>query len=948
MIRTINENEFKIKLENTYPYYLYCIRWPSQPLHVKVGYGNKYRPCSSSYSTPFGSDGKIKIWLPEQDIDKTSMYTIEQQLHSFLLEEKRCIRGNKSGREVYKIELDTICSYIDEFITRTQSRNSYNTFQTTISNYKKNFKPKAEDYTVFAYNLLSNVNNIKCVFCNRCCSSQIYECLCLCNNEKTEIYVGSTCFKKLNRTYLKESTVTSSNYKLNKIINPQFENELDEQKPILVITDIDKDDVVDCYIQRVETNGRKEKSYIEKKYMTHIESYLMNNICHYIFNNGVNKTFKKIIDNKFITDYKLTGILNIITIYGLLSNSKYIILGKLNTIHNSFEIEFNHPTLNSTCITSYFYEYRNTYIFNYTESSTVNLSELTTNTNMINRERLLTDEQVSSMESTLPYISGFPGTGKSRICKHIIENNRDKNILIITPTYSTRQSLVGEFESKFTNILPVVIASIYDKKLIIDKFKPDIILVDEYGMIDIIGWYKIMNICDTFNRPSLKVFGDPYQLPSIDFQAESHSIIKQMYMISNKLTINFRSTDCPEQYNYLIENKVKLNIFDIKNKFEVVSYNKETILSLDDYNILAGTKKTVNKINQIFYNNRKIDCIYCPSSTIENQIHLTNKEDITYVFCDRCIHNYEFIFTSNINCIRYKLNNEVELPSRFIIPNDDRDPRYIYRYKIFKKENRFEPYCYYSKNREKIFYNGERVNIALGQDLNDKKYYVVSTIGQPNKKVVVFDIESLFKKCINLPYAQTVHKSQGQTLTKVAIIMDKNNIMSSLLYTAFTRAKQLRTIKIIFKNDIQVSITKNTFDDIYNDLIKCEICNSNCILNTTSSEATHPKRKYWGCSSGRCGGSVVQWFDNETKDDDLPFEKLEVDFHIEKQVEHLFIRLKEDKDPNMYKSFFRNIIKIQETYIGSKQWIISLKSSDKIQKLIEHSIQFGSDNQYEN
>ena len=125
MIRTINENEFKIKLENTYPYYLYCIRWPSQPLHVKVGYGNKYRPCSSSYSTPFGSDGKIKIWLPEQDIDKTSMYAIEQQLHSFLLEEKRCIRGNKAGREVYKIELDTICSYIDEFISRTQSQNFY-------------------------------------------------------------------------------------------------------------------------------------------------------------------------------------------------------------------------------------------------------------------------------------------------------------------------------------------------------------------------------------------------------------------------------------------------------------------------------------------------------------------------------------------------------------------------------------------------------------------------------------------------------------------------------------------------------------------------------------------------------------------------------------------------------------------------------------------------------
>lgn len=931
----INENEFKIKVENSYPYYLYCIRWSSQPRYVKVGYGNKYRLCSSSYSTPFGSDGQVKIWIPKQDIDKTSMHSIEQQLHLFLIETKRCTRGNKGGREVYKIEFAMICFYIEEFI-ENQMTMQYEKFETTISNYKKNFKPKAEDYIVFAYNLLSNVNNINCIFCNRRCSNHIYECLCLCDNEKTEIYVGSTCFKKLNHTYIKTSTVTVSNYKLNKIINPQFENEQEEQKqlPILISSLIDKDDVIDCYIKRIENNGSKEKSYIEKTHMNHIEAYLMNNICHYIFINNYDKTFKITIDNKFIEQYNLTDILNIFTIYGLLYNSKskYIILYPLNLELQKFEIDFNHPKVNSTYITNYFSEYRNDHIFNYIETT--------------DEVQKLTLEQVKSLESTIPYISGFPGTGKSRICKYIVEKNRDKKILIITPTYSTRQSLAGEFESgEYNNILPVVIASIYDKKLIIDKFNPDIILVDEYGMIDIIGWYKIMNICDTFNRPILKIFGDPYQLPPIDFVDETRPIIKQMYTISNKLTFNFRSINCPDQYNYLIENKAQYNINDIKSMFEVVPYNKETILSLRSYILLAGRNTSVNKINQIVYDSIKVDCIYCPTEPTRNQIHLTNKYNITYIFCDKCINKYEFIITSNINCTKSKKKNEILLPHGKMHSQ--------YQYKIYPKEpnNRGDLYSYYSENREKIFYNGEMIKIKLGTKHFNKKYYDITTRTITGiKTVVVFDIESLFKKCINLPYAQTIHKSQGQTIEKVAIIMDSTNIMSSLLYTAFTRARDLKSIKILFPDNIQVSITRNDFDDIINESIKCTNCNSICKLKITSFNSSYPNRNYWGCLYSKiCGGGIVKWLEDESEskvenDIDLQLKTLKIDFDIEEQIDKLVIKLKEGKK-NVYQKFFkdRNI----KGYLGRK-WIVSLNSSLIINELIEHSILFGGDNQYEN
>ena len=924
MIYNINQNEFKSKLENSYPYFLYCIKWPSQPKDVKIGYGNKYRPSSSSYSTPFGSDGQITIWIPEEDIDKTEMYSIEKRLHFFLLKQKECKRGKNGGREVYKLDYIIAQNYIEEFI-ENQTELQYKKFETTISNYKKNFKPNSEDYTVFAYNLLYNVNNIKCIFCNRACSNQIYECLCLCDNEKTEIYVGSTCFKKLNHTYLKNSTVTASNYKLNKIINPQFEKQIEEEQKQYALnsSDINKDNVVDCYIQRIENNGRKEKSYIEKTHMNHIESYLMNNICHYIFNHNHNKTFNITIDNKFIEQYKLTNILNIITIYGLLCNSKYIILGPLDLDNNQFKIEFNHHQLNSRYITTYFSEYRNAYEFNY----------IKTNDQVQN----LTVEQVNSLESPIPYISGFPGTGKSRICKYIVEQNRDKKILIITPTYSTRQSLVEDFESDYDNILPVVIASIYDKKLIINEFNPDIILVDEYGMIDIIGWYKIMNICNTFNKPTLKVFGDPYQLPPIDFETESQYIIKQMYKLSNKLTINFRSTSCPEQYNYLIENKCQYNIIDIQCKFETVPYNNDNVLSLldDNYILLTGTNKSVNKINQINYNRLKTDCISCPTTETKNQIHLTNKDDITYTFCDKCIHRYNFIMTSNINCIKFEQNDKIELPNDM---EAKMHPQY--EYKIFPKDNsREKSYCYYSENREKIFYNGEIVQIKLGKKQFYRKYYIVTTklaYGTQPKRVIVFDIETLFKNCINLPYARTVHKSQGQTIHKVAIIMDKSNIMSSSIYTAFTRAQKLESVKIMFPyTDIQVIINRNKIDDedniILNDSIKCPNCNLSCQQKTS-----YNNRKYWGCPNSKIcsGGNAVMWINDNIQTEE-EFGILKRDFDIENEDNKLVFKLKEGIDILNYRSFFKNELGVNTEPYGSRTWVIRFNLLEKKQKLID-------------
>jgi hypothetical protein len=932
----MEEIEFDIRLENEYPYLLYCIWWKTQPNYVKVGYGNKYRPCSSSYSTPFASDGNIKIWVPSINIDKQSMFSIEQQLHLFLKDTKKCKIEKDGGKEMYKLKHNIACSFIDEFLLNKQ----YQSFETTISQYKKKFKNKPKDYTVFASNLLFNVKAIKCLFCDRNCSKQIHECLCLCNGEQVEIYVGSTCFKKLNRTYLKQSTITSSNYLLNKISNPQFQEELEEEKQIQIINKVKKEDVIDCYIHSIELNYRPQKSYIREEDVSQIKGYLIHNICNYIFNDR-KMTFTKIIDNKFIKTYNLTDIFDITTIYGLISNTKYIILGQLDTINNEFEIQFNHTKLNSIYILNYFNDYKNKNIFNY---------DLTTNLEEAVR---LTNEQIVSLESDIPYISGFPGTGKSRICKYIIENNQDKNILIITPTYSTRESLIRDFpESK--KIMAVVIASINDKKLIIKLFNPDIILIDEYGMIDIVGWYKIMNICNSFNKPKLKVFGDPYQLPPIEFQTESQLIIKQIFNISNKLTINFRS-NCPEQYNYLTENKSEFNIIDIISKFDVAPYDSSTILSLFDreFNILTSTNDTVNEVNNIKYlfeSNK--ECESCIQT-----VTLINSKNIGYKFCDSCIDKYEFVITSNINCSKSIYNTlEILLPKRYNLYKmlkRKADPNSKHEEKEEKEE-----YLYYSKDREKVFYNGELIKIKIGKgSIESKKYYDVTTSinGLIIKRVVVFNIESLFKNKINLPYAQTIHKSQGQTINKVVIIIDKNNITSSSLYTAFTRAKKLGEVKIMFKNTVanQLNISKNDFDRIIinhteetkneniqiNENIKCTFCNRNCKLKTT---ITTPIRKYWGCYNKSCGGGPVKWF-NDIQND-IQLQNLTEDFDYKKINNQIEFRLKDSNKRRIYKRFFEEN-RIRET--NKNCWFINTDSNDIIISLTEHLEKFGGNNKFD-
>ena len=73
-----------------------------------------------------------------------------------------------------------------------------------------------------------------------------------------------------------------------------------------------------------------------------------------------------------------------------------------------------------------------------------------------------------------------------------------------------------------------------------------------------------------------------------------------------------------------------------------------------------------------------------------------------------------------------------------------------------------------------------------------------------------FDINKFVKFMpLTLAYAITVHKSQGSTLDYIEIDGSKNNFAPGQFYTAISRAKTLKNIKLVNLNDNALIINQD-------------------------------------------------------------------------------------------------------------------------------------------
>lgn len=496
LLSSINDEEFG-EIGRTQPsmYILYFIKWETQPGYIKVGYGNLQRPKSSAYSTPFGSDGVVTVYIPEKLYSKSQTFDIEQQLHSFLKETKRIPNRENGvgGKEVYRMCPEQASFYIEEFI-RTNRYKYYQTYTSTISNYKSLCKINPKQYSIIESIELNDVKH-KCELCNRDCTSKIYKCKILNredDDDTIDIFVGTTCMQKfysnislkniLNNEFHKKNYFSPLDI-INQCINKSYKNK--------VVNNIkygeEKDGEIPVYFNAMEHQYCKSEH----------QRMILLAICNYIF--SIKQTFKVEIDNSFISEYNLND--NIYTIYGLLKDIAYFQLGDiLDNGELFFSLEFVHPDYNINKVKNNLQNLNNKKCL---RTCIENLQKRQCEFSS-NFHKVVDETQKRCLFSTNPFITGPPGTGKSQIITHAIQHNPCEEFLIITPTYSTLNGLYNRF-SKYPNVHAMVIQSIHPPYQNLD-FVPTVIFIDEYGMFSIFDWVKVIKLCNQFeNQPIIKI-----------------------------------------------------------------------------------------------------------------------------------------------------------------------------------------------------------------------------------------------------------------------------------------------------------------------------------------------------------------------------------------------------------------------------------------------------------
>ena len=419
----------------------------------------------------------------------------------------------------------------------------------------------------------------------------------------------------------------------------------------------------------------------------------------------------------------------------------------------------------------------------------------------------LTEEQINaiikSINNKINIILGFPGTGKSTIVKCIlfildniqsIDNKQEldeeeyecegegiayikkskypiyKNISILGPTglsYIGLASKCGNSFQKYNklisgtchrviyNIFPKIKCILENSTLDIDEnligIKPDLLIIDEFSMIDSFMFNDILEWCKYFDC-RLILLGDENQLPSIGPGIVLDCLIKSKIFSEIKLT------------------EIKRNSGVLMNNIKKMSVEKLKIQDfIDDSFIFLDIDDFIKDDELDFYNISQLISKY--NFTKDNSKFLSYFKNTKYT-CN--IINLNNIIQSLFNPDGINFPSKSKFDNKFIFKQGDI---------IIRIENDY-------KNGD-IRANGEHAIILYKTGFNTVAIKYIE-----DDKIVSMDMEILYAEFI-LAYALTVHKSQGSQYDYVIIFIDKDqNIWDKkALYTAISRAK-LRCIII--------------------------------------------------------------------------------------------------------------------------------------------------------
>ena len=554
----------------------------------------------------------------------------------------------------------------------------------------------------------------------------------------------------------------------------------------------------------------------------------------------INEAFNLITQNgdTFTTQQKLYDTINFIVKNSFFNVkiSKFMIMPRLNS-SKFIVIEYdNGDDKHFRIFPKYLYQHEQSIVASIKRLNT-NI-ELDFDESLVDEVEILYDMQYDASQketfkllktSGIKILTGGPGTGKTTTIDGLIKVYNlmypDKKIVLCAPTGRAAQKMKESTAHEALTIHKILDYQPYGNEAIyknaLNPINADFIIIDEFSMVDT----TLMSILLNAIKPGTLILfvGDIDQLPSVGPGNVMRDLLKseriETYHLKkvfrqnkdsniiinanriNKGNNNLNTGKDFEIYNF----KEKTELLDFLsnllkeykntnlNEFQILSPIKNSIIGVDDINILAQKE----------FNDKKVKI-----NVIEQMLtitHMPDVENINYRYykgCDEApdfnIYNEPF-FIDYGNWIFeyfYEIDGEKSRIFKDVIKvqpleiSKNTKPLTKINYGKFEFR-RFDKIIMTRNNYEERYYNGDIGEIT---DIHEK--YLEVLINGEYKTVKRSNWND-----IELAYAITIHKSQGSEYDTVIVVVPNDiqqMLQRNLIFTAVTRAKK----KVIILNEL--------------------------------------------------------------------------------------------------------------------------------------------------
>ena len=387
------------------------------------------------------------------------------------------------------------------------------------------------------------------------------------------------------------------------------------------------------------------------------------------------------------------------------------------------------------------------------------------------------------------FLTGPPGVGKSFTLRNIIQYlDEVENKYGLTAMTGCAAILIkGQTLHSFLGIglgnetIEKLYEKLKDKKKFNELKNLDTLIIDEISMMNDKFFEKISKLLSKIknnNKPfgniRLILIGDFYQLPPTDGE---YCFKSKLWNMVNMTTVELNEP--MRQKDDIVFQKLLNNIR--KGKITKANYNELKKLNDTDFSTIIPTKiyclKTdVNRINTYYFNKLLIETNKLKSEEVNNYIENNTIE---------CYPNNENITDSTDSSKVFKYG--IVTNEKYVNKND-------YEVSLIKGAE-----VMITRN---INIENELVNGKKGKIINlTNNYVIIKDDLNIKHKIDYYKDENAYNKYVKfmpltLAYAITVHKSQGSTLDYIEIDGSNNNFAPGQFYTALSRAKTLKNIRL--------------------------------------------------------------------------------------------------------------------------------------------------------